>query len=43
LDKALFLTASNDDATATMLSVARGELDVGQLAGWLAGVTRKLV
>jgi death-on-curing protein len=34
-DNGLDLVADQDDATATMLSVARGELTIEQLAAWL--------
>jgi len=42
IDNRILLTASDEDATATMLSVARGETGIDDLSAWLAGVTVRL-
>jgi death-on-curing protein len=42
LDNGLELTASDEDATATMLAVARGERNVEQLTAWLKSQTSRL-
>lgn len=39
LDNRIILAASDEDATAIMLSAAQGETDIDQLAAWLSGVT----
>lgn len=39
LDNRIILTASDEDATEAMLSVARGEVGIDALAAWLDGVT----
>lgn len=35
IDNGVVLTATDDDATDTMLAVARGEVSIEQLTGWL--------
>jgi death on curing protein len=42
LDNGIILTADDASATATMLGVARGEIDIAQLTAWLRGCTLRL-
>lgn len=42
LDNHIVLTASDQDATATMLSVATGATDIATLAAWLQAETVSL-
>jgi death-on-curing protein len=39
IDNGVALTANDDDATETMLAVARGEVDIRQLTDWLSSRT----
>lgn len=42
LDNRVLLSATDDDATAVMLSVATGETDIAALTAWLRDVVVRL-